>query len=690
MSQHTFLLLPTGHDTGLTSCALGLLRAFDRQGIKVGFCKPIAQQKSGNRGPERSIALVESCSGVNAPAPIERERVEELLASGDDQRLMEEVVSLYQSVQENNDIVIVEGMVPCEDLIYSNRVNKAIAETLDAEIIFVCRPRADKEKSFLETLDIAIQHYGGMGDSRFIGTFINRSPEGFDSWKMSNLLEERGMPVLGIFPEQPEFGQVRVSDLVTQYPEIEILNKGEAEERRIASVRIVARSVSSFLEKAHDNALLVIPADRYDTIMASCLMALNGDRISGILLSCYTGLNKNLKIITQAACDHGLPVLASRAESYETTTLVHELDTEIPIDDIERAELVMESMASCINKNWLHKITERQHCPRMSPAAFRYQLIKLARKASKRIVLPEGDEPRTLKAAAICIERGIAIPVLIGSKDDILSSARKNGVVLPDTIEIIDNSVINPDLVDAMLELRKHKGLTKENAEDQITDPIVLGTMLLQQGLVDGLVSGAIHTTAHTIKPALQLLKTAPGNSIVSSVFFMCLPDQVLVYGDCAVNPDPTAEQLAEIAMQSAISTKSFGIDPRIAMISYSTGSSGSGTDVEKVRAATEIVKELDPELCVDGPIQYDAATIESVGSQKMPDSPVAGKANVFIFPDLNTGNTTYKAVQRSAKVISIGPMLQGMARPVNDLSRGALVEDIVYTIALTAIQAIE
>jgi phosphate acetyltransferase len=312
----------------------------------------------------------------------------------------------------------------------------------------------------------------------------------------------------------------------------------------------------------------------------------------------------------------------------------------------------------------------------------------MARSANKRIVLPEGEEPRTIAAAAICSQRGIARPVLIGNPDIIQRTASQQGVVLGENVEIVDPLDIRPKYVAPMVELRKGKGLTEVVAAEQLEDNVVLGTMMLANGEVDGLVSGAVNTTANTIRPPLQLIKTAPGYNLVSSIFFMLLPDQVLVYGDCAINPDPTAEQLADIAIQSAESAEAFGIEPRVAMISYSTGSSGSGSDVEKVREATKIAKERRPELIIDGPLQYDAAIMENVAKSKAPDSPVAGKATVFIFPDLNTGNTTYKAVQRSADLISIGPMLQGMAKPVNDLSRGALVDDIVYTIALTAIQA--
>ncbi|WP_121359197.1 phosphate acetyltransferase, partial [Pseudomonas aeruginosa] len=316
------------------------------------------------------------------------------------------------------------------------------------------------------------------------------------------------------------------------------------------------------------------------------------------------------------------------------------------------------------------------------------QVVQRAQKAGKRIVLPEGSEPRTVQAAAICQARGIARCVLLAKPDEVQAVAQAQGIVLPEGLEIIDPDLVRQRYVEPMVELRKGKGLNAPMAEQQLEDSVVLATMMLALDEVDGLVSGAIHTTASTIRPALQLIKTAPGYNLVSSVFFMLLPDQVLVYGDCAVNPDPSASDLAEIAVQSAASAQAFGIPARVAMISYSTGDSGSGVDVDKVREATRLAREQRPDLLIDGPLQYDAAAIASVGRQKAPNSPVAGQATVFIFPDLNTGNTTYKAVQRSADCVSVGPMLQGLRKPVNDLSRGALVEDIVYTIALTAIQA--
>ena len=325
---------------------------------------------------------------------------------------------------------------------------------------------------------------------------------------------------------------------------------------------------------------------------------------------------------------------------------------------------------------------------KFSPPAFRYQLIEAARKANKRIVLPEGDEPRTVKAAIICTEKKIARCVLMAKREDVERVAAEQGLTVPAELEIMDPALTRANYVAPLCEMRKAKGMTAEQAEKELEDTVMQGTVMMALDEIDGLVSGAVHTTANTVRPALQIIKTAPGSNIVSSVFFMLMPDQVLVYGDCAINPNPTAEQLADIAIQSADSAKAFGIPARVAMISYSTGTSGAGAEVEKVDQATKLAQSLRPDLAIDGPLQYDAASVPSVGKSKAPNSKVAGQATVYVFPDLNTGNCTYKAVQRSANVIAVGPMLQGLRKPVNDLSRGALVDDIVFTIALTAIQA--
>lgn len=338
----------------------------------------------------------------------------------------------------------------------------------------------------------------------------------------------------------------------------------------------------------------------------------------------------------------------------------------------------------------VQKILSAESEHRISQAEFRRNLISLASKNLKRIVLPEGAEPRTLKAAFEVFERKIAIPVLIAKRSDVEAEAARQNVKIPEGFEIIEPSAeLAEKYVPLLVELRKAKGMTEEKAREVLKDPVFLGTMMLKKNEVDGLVSGAVHSTADTVRPALQVIKCAPGVKSISSVFFVCLPSQVLVFGDCAINLNPNAEELAGIAIQSYDTAKAFELPARVAMLSYGTGKSGKGDDVELVLAATEAVRKARPDIPIDGPLQYDAATAENVARLKAPNSAIAGKATVLIFPDLSAGNICYKAVQRSAPgVIAVGPMLQGLAKPVNDLSRGALVEDIVYTLALTAIQA--
>jgi phosphate acetyltransferase len=407
-----------------------------------------------------------------------------------------------------------------------------------------------------------------------------------------------------------------------------------------------------------------------------------------LLLSTGTAPDSRISDLTRGTAAAGLPVLLVEDDTYHTATRVRDLDPGLPVDDTERIGNVTDTIADALDPSWLRSLTAASRSRRLSPAAFRYQLTELAHAADALVVLPEGTEPRTIRAAVACAERRIARCLLLGSPDKVAVRAGRLGLRLPEGVTVLDPQAVAERYVAPLVELRRHKGWTEDVAREHLADPVTVGTMMLQRGEVDGLVSGAVHTTASTVRPALQIIGPKPGARLVSSVLFMCLPDEVVVYGDCAINPQPDAEDLADIAIQSAASARLFGIEPRVAMISFSTGTSGSGSDVDKVAEATRIVCDREPDLLVDGPLQYAAAAIASVGQAKRPGSPVAGRASVFVFPDLDTGNTTYKAVQRSARVVSIGPMLQGLAKPVNDLSRGALVEDIIYTIALTAIQA--
>jgi phosphate acetyltransferase len=692
--MHSFFIAPTGFGVGLTSISLGLVGALERSGLKVGFFKPIAQPHAGDEGPERSSELIARTHGLNSPKPLSLGHVERMLGDGQLDELLEEIISLYQQAAVDKDVVIVEGMVPTRHASYAARVNFHLAKSLDADVILVSAPEDESLTELSDRIEIQAQLFGGPKDPKVLGVILNkvRSEQGVAAFaerlqELSPLLKTDDFRLLGCIPWQEELNAPRTKD-VAELLGARILNAGDYEQRRMLKIVLCARAVANSVQLLKPGTLVVTPGDRDDIILSAALAAMNGVPLAGLLLCSDFAPDPRIMELCRGALASGLPVMTVSSGSYDTATNLNRLNKEIPVDDRERAEKVADFVAGHIDHDWL---TTRCGAPRelrLSPPAFRYQLVQRAKAAAKRIVLPEGSEPRTVQAAAICQARGIARCVLLAKPDAVHAVARAQGIELPAGLEILDPDLIRGRYVEPMVELRKGKGLNAPMAEAQLEDSVVLGTMMLALDEVDGLVSGAIHTTANTIRPALQLIKTAPGYNLVSSVFFMLLPDQVLVYGDCAVNPDPNAEQLAEIALQSADSAQAFGITPRVAMLSYSTGDSGSGEEVEKVRAATRLAREKRPDLLLDGPLQYDAAAIDSVGRQKAPNSPVAGRATVFVFPDLNTGNTTYKAVQRSADCISVGPMLQGLRKPVNDLSRGALVDDIVYTIALTAIQA--
>jgi len=684
----TLLVVPTGHGVGLMASCLGLVNALQRQGVDVGFGKPLAQPRADGTDADRSTALMTLTSGLCPPEPIPAGVVEHLLSENALDALMEQAVAAVEPMTAGHDVVILEGLVPATGLVYASRVNLALAKAFDADVLLVGAAGDGPADHLAEGMAIAAQAYQAGERGRVVGALVNRVPDtGRQAVEvLRTALAGRGLVLVGAIPFRTELTWPRLCDLVAGL-DVTVLNQGQSE-RRVTDVIIAAQAVPGVLPLLRDGTLVIVPGDRHDVILSACLAARNGTRLAGLLLTAGIEPDPRVWQLCRPAADTGLPVLLTGGYSYETATVVHAVDPEVPPDDAERARLVMSTVADALDPEWLTTLPTASHVPRLSPPAFRHRLTTAARQAGRCIVLPEGAEPRTLQAALTCHRQGIARCVLLARPAEVAATAASRGLVLPGELEIVDPTQVDERYVQALVAARRHKGITAEIARDQLGNPIVLGTVMLRLGEVDGMVAGAVHTTADTLRPALQILGTAPSAALVSSVFFMCLPDEVVVYGDCAVNPDPDAAQLADIALQSAASARAFGIEPRVAMISFSTGTSGTGTDVAKVTEATRLVRERDPSLVVDGPLQYDAAAIASVARSKAPGSPVAGHATVFVFPDLNTGNTTYKAVQRSADVVSIGPMLQGLAKPVNDLSRGASVEDIVYTIALTAIQA--
>lgn len=701
----TVLLIPVGHGVGLTSVCLGLLRALDRRGARIAYTKPLAQP--GSRSPG-STALVELTSTLKPPAPLPAAEVERFLSSGEEERVLEEVVERVARASEGASVVVVEGLVPSQELVYSTHLNVRMAAALDADVILVGVAEADGAL-VAEKFSILARE---IGPDRITGCVVNRvrvpdehlmrqTGQFFDvahrrtlprmvAEPLREALQAEGFRTVGLIPEDPHLSARRVSDIARDC-QAEVLFAGQMETRRVLHIEVGAMTAPNFINYVRPGTLVITPGDRPDILMATCLSELSGMPQAGVLLTGGIRPADSVIRLCRAALDWGLPLLMTELPTVAATERSLQGSGHCPADDRERAELITNHVSAHLEPAWVGSLVkvDRRREGRTSPPAFRHRLIESARSHNKRIVLPEGDEIRTVTAAAICAERGIARCVLLGEPDAIRAVAARANVQLPDEgVEIVRPSDVIDRYVGPMVDLRAHKGLAPAQARDELQDRVVLATMVVAVGDADGMVSGAVHTTASTIRPALKLIRTAPGASLVSSVFFMCLPDQVLVYGDCAVNPDPNAEELAEIALQSAASAEAFGIPARVAMLSYSTGASGSGQGVDKVAEATRLARERRPDLAIDGPLQYDAALIPEVAASKAPLSPVAGRATVFVFPDLDAGNTTYKAVQRAANVVSIGPLLQGLARPVNDLSRGCSVEDIVYTIALTAIQA--
>ena len=693
--KHAFFLAPAGASVGLTTVALGLVNALDQRGVRVAFFKPIAQASEGDSTPELSTHFIRATTTLRPAAPIPLATVTKAISEQGMDQLMGRVIAAYGESTASADVVVVEGLLPLEGDLYLGVVNNELVKTLNAQVILVASRAGKTTDQLDDQIEYAASTFGGL--EKILGVIINRYPVGKSQtakYLIDHLLSEsrlfsrRQLELIGIVPESPELTYCRTID-IQRHLSAEVLSAGEMNSRRVKVTHLLARTVPNSLHTFVPGAILMTPADRSDIIVAVAMAALSHIPIAGLILTGDAQPEKRIMRFCKPAFEAaGLPLLRVMSSTYNTATRLYELSTAVPLDDLQRIENAIDHVAETLDIDWLIAQSKKELEFRLSPAAFLYQLTEKARASRKRIVLPEGVEPRTVKAAAICSRRGIARCVLLGDPAEVRKVARRQDIELPHNLEILNPVELRPKYVNRLFELRKSKGLSMGMAASQLEDNVMLGTMMLYTREVDGLVSGAAHSTANTIRPALQIIKTKPNAKMVSSIFFMCLPEQVLVYGDCAVIQDPDAETLADIALQSADSAAAFGIPPRVAMISYSTGDSGSGVDVEKVREATKLAQERRPDIPIDGPLQYDAAFMPDVAKAKAPKSPVAGRATVFIFPDLNTGNTTYKAVQRSANVISIGPMLQGLKRPVNDLSRGALVDDIVYTIALTAVQA--
>lgn len=702
-TRKNLLLLSTTATGGKTTVSLGLMKLLADAGRKVAYFKPVAQRivypadqpRDRDKGVSATV-FAELMEERYAPTEsLTMQETKGYFAEGNSDYFAERVVELYKQIPPEVDIVVVEGMQYDDSAsALSYEVNTKLAHSLTADAILVVDARERRPHAMESDLETFISLYRDAGVS-VRGVILNKVQQDEAGAPpipdvVAAILQRYGVQCFGVVPFVQKLSAPRVRDLVEPL-NATVLRGEEGLMRRVMRPLILAMNPANAVKWVREGDLVIVPGDRDDILMMTHLYewALDKPALAGMVLTAgYQPSPEIMELLDQQG-EGQLPILLVESDTFTTSALIHDKRVYIEEDDSEKIRWTVQLIGDHLNREAILSHLNIPARDVVSPALFRYELMQRAKAAQKRIVLPEGNEPRTLQAAAIILERGIADLVLLGDRESILREARAVRA------DISKATIIDPndsDLFDSFVEeygaLRKHKGMTRLMAADLMHDTVFFGTMMLHRGLVDGLVSGAIHTTQNTILPAFQIIKTHPGVELVSSLFFMLLTDRVWVFGDCAVVPDPTAPQLAQIAVQSYHTARAFGINPKVAMISYSTGTSGVGEEVEKVREATALARQLEPEMPVDGPLQFDAAAIPDVAAKKAPDSPVAGQANVFIFPDLNTGNTTYKAVQRSGDYLSIGPVLQGLRRPVNDLSRGALVDDIVYTIAVTAVQA--
>jgi len=678
-----YVASPEG-DTGKSTIALGILHRLTATVVRVGVFRPITRL-----GEDRDYILelllahttaglaYEQCVGVSYQQLHE-----------DPDVAIADIVDRFHAMAEHCDAVLIVGSD------YTNvtspselSVNARIAVNLGAPVVLAVRAKGRTPGEVVQVVELCLAELAAQ--HAYTAAIVANRCEPSQLKAVAAALE-KVTPQTYVLPAEPLLVAPSVADL--QQAVNGTLIKGDEAllGREVMSVLVAGMTAEHVLERLTDAMAVITPGDRSDVVLAvvSAHAAEGFPSLSAIVLNGGLELHPSIAALV-SGLGLRLPIVATALGTFETASAVASARGRVTATSQRKIDTALALIDKYVDIGDLLAQLAIPIPTVTTPQMFEYQLLDRARSHRKRIVLPEGNDDRILKAAGRLLQRGVADLTILGDEAEIRPRAAELGVDLdaatvlnPRTSELCDQ------FAEQYAQLRKRKGVTVEQARETIHDVSYFGTMLVHNDIVDGMVSGAVHTTAHTVRPAFEIIKTRPDVSTVSSIFLMCLADRVLAYGDCAIVPDPTSEQLADIAISSARTAAQFGIDPRVAMLSYSTGSSGIGTDVDKVRTATELVRKRAPDLLVEGPIQYDAAVEPSVAATKMPDSPVAGRATVLIFPDLNTGNNTYKAVQRSAGAVAIGPVLQGLNKPVNDLSRGALVSDIVNTVAITAIQA--
>lgn len=706
MAQGIYITSSEGN-TGKSIVALGVLTTLIRSGRSIGIYRPVS--RSGIGSDYILDLLLDQIGNPRPAAGSIGATYEEVHADPDG--ALSRIIARYRAIERDYDVVIILGSDYTDvssptELSYNAR----IAANLGAPVLLALGGRshdanaasnaqaltgaARNREEIFQAAEIAITELESE-HAQLAAVIVNRAdPDDLDGI-IAAVARAIGpsvqIPVWAL-PEDAVLVAPTLAAVMTAIDGTFYRGDRDFLSREVMGVVVSAMSMENVLARLSEGAAVVVPGDRSEVLLA-VLMAHDAGTfpdLSGIILNGGFEISPPIERL-MAGSAATLPIVKTELNTFETVLRITRTRGRLAAESERKRDLAISLFEKHVDCEHVMAIVDVARDDIVTPLAFEYQLLERARSNRRHIVLPEGDDDRVLRAAAIILQRGAAELTILGDPADIEARALRLGIDLS-AARLLSPS--DPALVERFAQeyatLRAHKGMTVERAREIVTDVSYFGTMMVQLGLADGMVSGAVHTTAHTIRPAFEIIRTVPGVAIVSSVFLMCLEDRVLVYGDCAINPDPSAEQLADIAMSSARTAARFGIEPRVAMLSYSTGESGTGDDVDKVREATAIVRQRQPDLPVEGPIQYDAAADATVAAVKMPGSGVAGRATVFIFPDLNTGNNTYKAVQRSAGALAIGPVLQGLRKPVNDLSRGALVKDIVNTVAITVIQAQE
>ena len=682
-------------DSGKSLISLGLLRMMLTKSTKVGYFRPIINEFDNNGYDEHTntaISFFNLDTNYKDCFAYKQSEVVALLSEGKEDEVIQKVIEKYKKLEANYDYVLVEGTdFSGEGGIIELDINLMIAKNLNIPALIVGSGNGKKKKDFINTMQLSYNSFISK-EVDVIGIVANKIEEDEVDYIREELIKS--------FPEQLQIDIIPKIDFLA-FPTVKevvqalkgrVLFGAQFLDNAIGSYSTGAMQLRNYLTRIKENALVITPGDRADIILGALQAnaSKNYPKIAGIILTGTIIPEESILKLIEGV-QSTVPIVSVDGGTFGISNKIGAVKSKIYATHNKKILLSLDTFDTYVNAEGLTNILTSYQSNKLTPSMFQYNLLQKARIIKKHIVLPEGEDERILRAAARLQMLNIVDLTLLGDQNTIQLKCDQIGLQIDlDALNILnpEDSIYNKDFATTLFEARKHKGMSEATANDLVHDVSYFGTLMILNGLADGMVSGAIHTTMHTIKPALQLIKTKPGVSVVSSVFFMCLSDRVSVMGDCAVNPNPNAEQLSEIAISSAASAEAFGIEAKVAMLSYSSGSSGKGEEVEKVRKATELAKAKKPNLQIEGPIQYDAAVDMSVAKTKMPNSEVAGQASVLIFPDLNTGNNTYKAIQRETGALAIGPMLQGLNKPVNDLSRGCTVDDIFNTVLLTAIQA--